>query len=287
MDKILEKLLELLSLNYVVITICVVVLILLSLFVIGFLQGREISFWHPRIGQRPAKNKQEKKGSEIPNIDSEFEKEDGEYVEPSRLVVFKHSEVDANMKYTLDIMTVSTVISLVDGNISMKKIGHSTNIIKDIQSVSHPINSNIKGKSSSDLEISTQLNGVKKGQQYIYVTSNTRELRIGGERKWPEQSYTRMFTLYSRYLSTEYHHAVGTGTNVAIGHLRFLLYFPKKFLPRRVMSVQIGDDGGITENIMRQELVENEGLWIFESDSIPKNCGVYICWVWSVEDKEA
>jgi len=129
----------------------------------------------------------------------------------------------------------------------------------------------------------TELHGLKKGEQHIHATESTRRLNIGGEKAPPPPDDIIRQTLYRQFVTSPHHDAAGTRIEVPTGHLRFLVYFPATAFPLKITTVQISAHGAIKEDVMRQEMVKKDNLWILEAGDLEPVCGVYVCWVWEPE----
>ena len=154
---------------------------------------------------------------------------DQDFNYPSTLIVYEHSAVQQDGSYTLNVMRVSTVKFLKEGDIDVIVPRRSTKKIVQSDSISNPTTSEVYGNGTTKGGTKTPFYNKKIGDQEIIVLKSTRELRIGEEKEPPDPEDVIRLTLYEKIFKTKYHHGVGTRINAPTDKLRFLIYFPENY----------------------------------------------------------
>lgn len=203
-----------------------------------------------------------------------------DYDIPSTLLVFSFGKVGEDGKVTLKTFRISTIRSLIDGDVAVKTIRRSQREILDSSALSTPLTTKSFGEGNAKGGTETVFRNLTKGQQEILALESTREITIGGKRV-PADPEDTIYLKLREYLSnSKYGEAVGTRINVPTNRLRYLIYYPEGHLPKKINTILINEKGQISENIMRKELVEKDNLWITECEKPECVSSVYVCWIW-------
>lgn len=212
------------------------------------------------------------------------------YYIPSRLSVFKFGEVEASGNCLLSLLRISTIRFLIDGDITVKTTFRSMGKIQNIQSITNPVKVKLYGEGTEQGIAETTFYGIKAGQEKMVVLRSIRKLNLKRE---PESSFTApslypereiiLQTLFGEILKTPYHQAVGAYALAPTQNIRFLIYFPKNFMPSEIRIVQINSEREIIETGFRKEIDKKENICIVECSEFKHNVGIYAYWIWPKE----
>lgn len=217
----------------------------------------------------------------LDDIDSEPQKDNSiaDYEIPSNLIVYTFKSFDSQGNYRLNILRVSTLNFLVDGDVNVVTTRRDTNIIAESKSISNPLEYSSFGEGTPKGGSVTEYKDVKSGQYEILVMESVRNHKIGIQSPPPPDDIL-LKTLYANLLKTKYYEFVGTRFLAPTRNNRLLLYFPKKYLPKTINAVVVNRNGKILRRCIQSKLVEDKNLWIFECHKPDLFSGFYAYWKW-------
>ncbi|MCI5125269.1 MAG: hypothetical protein D3925_12540 [Candidatus Electrothrix sp. AR5] len=263
----------------IIIFIAVVLfLIVVVLYIIAFVQGREVSFWPPKIG---AKNNHDLP----PRLDSARQRGNGntddKFDIPSMLVSYKYGEKDKEGFFDYESLRVYTLRALSTEDFLFVIPKRSTNKVERDVSVSDITDTKTEGIGTYSSISQKVYRNNYFGKHYINVSMSKWRVRPGIRSK-PNPEDIIQNTLYDKILLNEKHDYIGTRIVAKTERLRILINFNRReHVPKQVLMVQIYEDGTFKEKEPRVEIVEEKKLVIVEVDKLDSHSGIYVHWIWA------
>ncbi|WP_139800678.1 hypothetical protein [Geothermobacter hydrogeniphilus] len=202
---------------------------------------------------------------------------------PSMLIIHRYDFTKKVDVFSYRSLKIYTIRSLTNEDFIFKTSRKSFGEIKKDKSISDQVDTLVHGIGSYTSVLEKTYSNNYIGKHYINISEAEWETKIGYR---PElaQDDTLHRILYKNVLFTKYHDYMGTIIVANTERIRQLIYFPsQQYLPKKLKSIQINNDGEIVNLEPRIEIVSQKNLVIVEVDNLSVGTGFYTYWVWSDE----